>query len=389
MRAFIPVGLVMACTIPNPAFDLASTSGQSVSGSQSSGGEPTTMTPTSASEVTSLDPTVATTGGSTDHTTGMIGTTGMTGMTGMTSTTGTTGTDSSTGDGTTGEPANCWALDAGGWPLDGTPLNGFTAKNPRDPFITPDGLQLYYIANENPQRPYLSTRVGPGGPFPDGTALAIFDNDPSFIPAHPTVVNGGKELLFVSTDDVYSAAAIEGQPGKFGEPVPLSPPGTGALESRITATADSKTLIVARRDGPKLLPFFPGNSDRFYQYQRVGLAPGAAYPGPGNDVSPKVGTLNLTICPTLSPDGLHLFFGSTEAAAIDEQSPGDAVAIYYSSRLDTGSAFVTAQPLAIKHSGPEVLCPSSVTADGCQLVYHRFKTAEPLTYSMFIAVRAP
>lgn len=385
MRALLPVVLLAACTITNPLFDVASTGDQGT-GDASSGdtGTSTTAPTTGETGGSTHDPSVPTTGDTTGDTTG--GTTeGLTSDGSSTAITVSTG--DTTGDTTTGEPAGCWAQGADGWPLDGMPLNNFADAAPVDPFITPDGLGLYYVAG-NPRRPFLSTRADLGDPFPNGIQQALWGNDPAIVTAHPTAVLGGKELLFLSQFDVYTAKAGGNVPNVFGLPVPLSPPGTGGPEIKITATADSATVIVARRDGPLLPPFFPGPSDRFYQYERAKLEPGAAYAG-GNDVTPVVGKLGLAICPTLSADGLHLFFGSTESDAPDANAIAAAVAIYYTSRPDPSGPWATAKQIAIAHPGPEVVCPSSVTADGCQLVFHRFGLGDPPSYSMYLAKRTP
>lgn len=384
MRSILLVaGLVPACTIPNPAFDVDLVTGTSATGTSSSGA-PSPTSPTadsataeaSAASTTTVDPGSSTT----NDATSAVGT-AITVSTG--DTTADTGGD--TGDTTTGEPASCWTQGAANWPPDGVPLNDFKDAKPRDPFISPDGLQLYYIAGE-PARVFVSTRLTLGEPFLNGVQLVIWGNDPAILPGYPRVVLGDNELLFSSKFDVYSAKTADDQPfDKYALPVPLTPPSTAGEETVITVTADSTTLIVNRRDGPPigLLP----KSFRFYQYARPQPVPGAPYAG-GQDVTPMVPPLGLALCPTLSPDGLHLFFGSTTSDTLTEANANDVVGIFYTSRPDPLAPWAPPEPLAITHAGKGITCPSSVTADGCQLAFHRFFLNQD-NYSMHLAVRAP
>ena len=87
----------------------------------------------------------------------------------------------------------------------------------------------------------------------------------------------------------------------------------------------------------------------------------------------------------LSPDGLHLFFGGTDAAVLDESNANDVVSIYYTRRDAPDAAWVPAEKIAIANNG--VTCPSSVTDDGCELAYHQFRLKGG-TYQNFLASRA-
>ena len=376
MRALLPVGLVLACTIPNPLFD---PEGTGTSGLESTGSDAPTTTGASTAGEGSASTGAPTTSTSTGDSSGDSSGDASTAVSSAT-------TGDTTGDPSTGEPASCWPQKADGWPMDGEPLDDFADASPRDPFLTPDGLGLWYIAAD-PPRPFLSTRASLGEPFPNGVQQAVWGNDPAIQPAYPTPMLGGTELLFVSADDVYSAIATGDVPNKYALPVPLTPPSPGDSEGKVTATADSLTVIVTRRDGPPISPDFPAKSDRFYQYTRPQPQPGAAYAG-GAAITPMVGTLGLAICPALAPDGLHLFFSSTESATLTKANAGDVIAIYYTSRPDINTPWEPPQAIAITHGGAEIVCPSSVTGDGCQLAFHRFGL-EPSTYSMYLAQRAP
>jgi len=392
MRSIILVaGLVPACTAVNPAFDVAG-KGTTSTGTTSTGssGAPTTTRPTTGSETSgaSTDASGASTdasGATTDAASSEASTasTAITASTASTDATTDTSTDTTT-DTTTGAPASCWEQGAANWPPDGALLT-FADASPVDPFLSPDGLGLYYVAHKT-RRPFLSTRADLLAPFPNGVQQTIWGNDPAITVGYPRVVLAGTEMLLASNFEVYSATATPGKTDKFALPVKLAPPSTADEETVITATADSAILIVSRRDGPPIGDIM-GASHRFYQYTRAQLQPGAAYVG-GADVTPLVEPLGLALCPTLSPDGLHLFFGSTESNSLTMQSAHDVVGIYYTSRADPSMAWEPAQKLAIEHQGKGITCPSSVTADGCQLAFHRFYIGED-KYSMHLAVRLP
>jgi len=384
MRALLLVaGLAPACTIPNPAFDVAGATGTTTS-STSSGGELTGPPPTTGATDAPDDTGSSTVGEATAVITG-----GMTTSETAAASTGdsddSTG-DSSTGDATTGEPGGCWGQGAAGWPFEGTPLDTFIDKRPADPILSPDGLRIHYVALD-PPRPFVSTRPSPGDPFPNGKQVALWGNDPNLKAAYPNVVLDGAEMLLSINFDVYSATATPAKPDKFALPVPLLGPNTAHEESVITATADSATLIVTRRDGPPILPVLDSGSFRFYQYTRAQLQPGAPYVG-GADVTPQVGPLGLALCPALSPDGLHLFFASTTSDTLTDQNANDVVGIFYTSRPEGAASWAPPQPIGIAHAGKGVTCPSSVTADGCQLAFHRF-IFKGDDYSMHLATRAP
>lgn len=393
--------LLAACTRPNPGFDGSSAStshGDASTGTTGALPLPTTSASTSgaASSTGPADPTqsidsdsAGTSSSSTTH--AVDDTSGSTTGTTHAATTGTTAdTDTGSSSGTdtdTGGESGCWAQGASGWPLAGAPLDMFADKAPADPFISPDGLQLYYVALD-PRRPFRSTRADLMSPFPNGKQLALWNNDTKWQPGYPNVVLAGQEMLLSNEGDVYSSKYDIGK-DQFGTPALLKGASMGGDEGVITATSDGATLIVTRRDGPVIMPLFPDNSFRFHQLTRNKIEPGGDFVDPNNDVTPIVAPLGVALCPAVSPDGLHLFFASTDQPVLDKGNVNDAVGIFYTSRPSREDKWDTATKIDIVHAGKGVTCPSSVTADGCQLAYLHFQFGAEGNYMMNLAVRSP
>ena len=360
----------VACT-PNPAFNLSD--GPATTGlSTGPTGEPTTTTPTTGPLTTAT----------TELATTELATTGP----GTATDAGTSTDASTTADASTGGAQGCWSQGPDGWPLSGAPLDEFMDLYPGDPFITPDGLRLYYIALKE-RRPFLSTRASRELPFGNGVQLAVWKNNPAYVPAYPAFVLAETEMLMSNFDDIAFSVFQGGNFDKYTDPALIAGTNTGDQEQQVTATADGEVLIVARKDGPSIPPLFPKKSPRFHQFTRVDPKPGDAFSG-DTDVSPQVGTLHLSICPVLSPDGLHLFFGSTEAAILDDNNVDMAVGIYYTTRDARDAPWGPATRIAIASGVDGATCPNSVTADGCELAYHTFRLKEG-SYQNFLATRAP
>ncbi len=374
-----PTSLVFAactaCTVPNPAFDLDATPGTTTSPGTTTGTTTTAANPTDTStDALTGEPTSTTL----TPTTGPVepGTT----TTAATSTSSDTGGGSSTGD-TDGDPQSCWPQQHDGWPLAGVELMVLDVE-PTDPFISPDGLRLYYVALTE-RVPFLSTRKNRDIPFANGAPLVVWNSDPKYAAGYPVVTLGEAEMLMSNNDDIAFSLYTPQNPDKYSKPAPIAGPNTADREQQVAVTADGTLLIVSRLDGPPMLPFFPSKSPRFHQFTRANPQPGAPFTG-DTLVTPITAPLQFAICPVLSPDGLHLFFGGTDAAVLDESNANDVVSIYYTRRDAPDAAWVPAEKIAIANNG--VTCPSSVTADGCELAYHQFHLMAG-DYRMFLARR--
>jgi hypothetical protein len=398
MRTSLPVALLLvACTRPNPGYnaDATATAAESTGGPSVTSGPPapttgavTTATTTDASTSTGpSDPTQAIDSESSGSSTSGATTADLTTSNNETSsdTGDATTVDPDTGSsGDTGAPMDCWPQGAAGWPEDGMKLDKFADVEPGDPFITPDATRIYYVAL-SPRRVFVSDRGGDVGEFPNGKQLGLWPGS-DVEAGYPQVVLDGQEMLLSSKNDVYSAEFVPAM-GEFAKPAMLPVASAGEV-SVITATSDGQLLVVARNDGPAIPPLFPKTSFRFHQFMREVPKPGGDFVDAKLDVTPTVAPLGMAICPTLSPDGLRMFFGSTDAATLDAMNVDDVVGIWYTTRPARDKPWATPAKTGIKHEGQGITCPSSVTADGCQLAFHRFLYGQG-KYAMFVATRAP
>ena len=171
-------------------------------------------------------------------------------------------------------------------------------------------------------------------------------------------------------------------PSFYGGDLPVGPSAIAASGHVSLLRPEIIRDLELPRHGLKILPL--PSTVTFRQYIRTGdnIDP---YVG-GADVTPQNPPFNLSACPALSTDGLRLFYTSTVGETFD---PTDyaTFAVYYTTRstLDAPWDPVTRIPGLVGADG--IPCVSSVTADGCQLVYYTATLlgTEP---SKFIAQRA-
>lgn len=280
--------------------------------------------------------------------------------------------------------ADCWSQGIQGWPLAGVPLTSLSAEAPRDPFISADGLRLYYVALAD-KRPFRSSRTDRSMPFPDGAQISQWTDLPDLRGAYLAVVLGEGEMLLTAAGDIYVSTHTPDNLDEYSLPVLLGGDvNTDIAEDRATATADGTLLIVTRNDGPPVAPY-PA-SWRFIQLTRDAPSPGAPFTG-DVDVTPLVEPLGLSVCPAVSPDGLHLFFTATEDDAIDTQNPGQ-FGIFYTRRADRDAAWAPAQKIPGLAGNGAIPCPRSVTSDGCELTYTTFTYDPTKLPGRLLALRA-
>lgn len=361
---------VVGCTWPNPAFDV-SQSGAAGAGSEgtSTGAGATTGAPTTGLTSGAGDPT------------GAVSATGD-----VSAGSGSTAAEMSSGTGdTTGEPTSCWGL-GDVWSLAPLQLEEAGAGAAS---LSPDGLKIYYRVDGGMvpeiRRAERKTRSEPfpsaGAPFyAEAGVMAI---------GYPAVRAGETELFFTETymdqtSDVYVVRSAQGTWGKFFIAGGVSLFG-GATESHPQITEDGVHLLFQRNDGAKEGVLDP--TWNFYQAARDPRTP--TFP----DVAPThvtpTGSFVHPVCPALSPDGLHLFFGAGDekAASFDELNDG-RVGVWSARRdaPDDPSWQDVARSAVLRQVGVAT-CPRSVTADGCLMVIEQFTLAGPPSYAMLLARR--
>jgi hypothetical protein len=382
MRSAACLALVLSACGPNPAFDPNADGDASGSAGPGSTSGPTEAPPpgtsTGGSEGTVAGPTDdGATAPIDESTSSTIGTSGTSGETGTTTAAET--------DTTTGAPASCWDQPIDSWPP-AVKLSGFSDASPSDPELSPDGLDLVYIAGTAANRqPFRSSRAGPFMPFPNGAPIDLW-GDADFAPGYPTFTLGVDEVVVASDDQLYAAAFKAGNPNdQYGKLTLMDGVNTMFRESHPNGILAGTRLLFQREDGPPVADLM--GSFRFYEARRAAPVALGAF-GEVVDVSPAMPPLQLVLCPALAPTGLDLFFISTEEADIEFDSASEVMHIYHVRRADLDAAWGPSTRLDSIPSSGGVLCPSSVTADGCAFAYYEFQVADTdPPYAMFLAER--
>ena len=292
------------------------------------------------------------------------------------------------GEGSTGgDAARCWDQGPDNWPDAAVVLDGFLDEDPADPELAPDGLSIVYVATME-RRPFRSSRAKKDDPFKNGAPIVLW-SDQNFFTEYPTFDLDFGELVASSQGDLYVAMFKPGDVNsQYEQPVML--PGTansGYEESHPNLTQDGTRLLFQRGDGPPLSDELK-YSWNFYEARRA--APVSPL-DPFVDavvVTPMVPTLGLALCPVMAPDGLHLLFSSTDAPVLDHDNAADVVSVYYTRRGDLSAPWEPAVKLTTIAPGGGVLCPSSVTADGCTLAFTKFPfSGANQQYTMYLLQR--
>lgn len=395
MRLPLPTlpALLLAC-LPNPAFlepdtdtggPAPTTSSPTTSTTAAGTFEPDTTDPdTTTPPVDTTDPQPTTTGSTTadvDPTTSSSSSTSA--STTLPSDTDATDTDS---DG----PADCWDAPDG-WTAEPVQLDQFAELDTHDPVLSPDGLTLVYMA-QTEGRPFRSTRAAVGDPFPNGEQIALWSAAaPGFSPYYPHFAIDAQELWMSHAGDLWRSKFTGGDTlHSYGDPVQIfAPLSTDAEDTHPTLSADGSVLIVQRDDGPAISGEIT-KSWRFYEYFRPDPAVGEPFTLAGQDVTPLVGTVPFALCPVLSPDGRHLLFSATVSPTLTHANASQVVLIYQVTRDSVGGPWGPAAELTPIAPGGGVLCPTSVTADGCSLTYVKFPYSRlDQPYAMFLVEREP
>jgi len=372
--------LLPACTL-NPAFDPALTSEVASTG-------PATPT-TGGDEAHELEPSTGTT--TTGTTTAETTTAALTTTSDATTSSTTADDSTSTADDSTTESADdrCWHLPPESWLAELTVLENFEDLDPHDPVIAADGLSLVYIASSDYQ-PFRTTRATRSDPFLNGAPITLWGPTPPFLAGYPRFSLAGEELLTSYDKDIYFSVF---QPGDMNDqytfPELLSGPVNTAKDEAITTITEDGTILIVQRDDTLPMEPFPFNH-RFYQFTRQDPHPGDKFMD-GQDVTPHVDPHGFALCPTLSPDGLHLLFASTDSVDFNEMNIADVVQIFSTTRATLTAEWDPPVRLDAIAPGGGVLCPTSITADGCALTYTKFEYGgfTTLPYTMYLLERTP
>jgi hypothetical protein len=293
-----------------------------------------------------------------------------------------------------------------------------TDSHDSGPFISPDGLTLYFSSNRNgTTQLFKAIRNSLSEPFGNLEHLSFFDT-PEGHSYCPCVSSDGEALYFVRvlTDeygDIYVSYSISEEPAEWTEPAPLTEVNTELHETSPFLSYDGLTLYFCRyddlyriysasRDEP-LGPFTsvglvlsssnhvygpwvsPDNLRMYYHEELpsgwlLKMSERASVDDPwpqGTNVS-EISSLGKIHSPKLTPDELTIFFGSPDI-------PGGlgGYDIWMASRPDTSSPFGNVRNLTEINTGSHESGPF-ISPDGLMLYFSSDRNG---TTQLFKAVR--
>lgn len=356
-------GIVLAGIVLALIGGCAGPSEDSRTGGGLSAGGTLPTSSSSSSTMTTGETTGDTTASTTDMTTGGVVT--------MTDSTTTTGDGTTTSD--SGDAPSCWGASPVAWTVTEIDVEALVGANPAQVMVSSDGLTLTYVAGpEDNRRPYRTVRASRDDPFEGGTIEAVWEGIEGAIGYPRTLPDRSEMFITLGADlgvSLYDGA-VWALPELLGAPV-----STGAVEGHYSLMADGSRLLVQRQDGPVNEQL--GETWRFYEFKRAAdAAPGSNFSTYGIADLPGITDddyAHVTLCPTLSPDGHHLFFGSSYPTVLGENNLADALNVFYTSRDDLDAGWEMPVAISTFHESGLETCPSAVTADGCVLLFHRFE----------------
>lgn len=282
------------------------------------------------------------------------------------------GSSSSTGGAT--PTAACWDSDI---PWETIPLNvGMLAgQAPTTPTLSPDGLALHYLAGPPGQRePYRVERETRMEPFSGGTRLAGWNNGPTDLAQFRIAEEGDRAIARVAGELLISSASG----GKWQNLSPIEF-GDGFEELTDPALdARGRAVIFARRE----ILQEPRPTQIWALYQAMWPAAEAMPSGPQPLVLPTFDLTHAQLCPTLSPDGMHLFLGGSYPQTWNTAVSGDLDVFESASQAGAWTTPTRVEALSTEN---QHVCPMSVTDDGCELTLRQFDI--PFAGNTFLLAR--
>lgn len=281
---------------------------------------------------------------------------------------GTTGSGSSSETGIPDPPTSCLDRDRG-WQITTVNLAGLAGETPRGLSLSPDGLQLYYAAGpEAATVPYVAERFDRSSEFLGGQPVAGWD--PSGGPVSQPRF-GADATQFVARVDLRIHVA-KFQQGTWSPTVEV-PLGLPDILSDPGLDADGATLTFIHREtlegDPVWAPYIVTSENL-----------DGSFDTPERIEIPSMTLDNAILCPFPTADASQLLFGGSFPETWDSGEQGD-LDVFVADR--EGNGWGEARRLeALSHTDLQA-CPTSITADGCEVSLRYFAAPEdPPTFAL-------
>lgn len=244
-----------------------------------------------------------------------------------------------------------------------------TTAEEADGWLSADHLTIYFrrLITTNSDDVYFATRQQASGPFNDAQLVEGVNTSQNEI--RPVLTADGLTLFMqVSGNGDYDirVSTRASTAAAFSAPAPVAAINTPAYDTEPWISEDGLVIyFVSRRDG----------NDNIFKASRASTGSVFSAPVP-------VGELNTTAidyAPTLSKDGLEIFFASTR-----QNVSGD---IFHATRSTINDGFGTPRVVAELSDSASSEHPSWVSADRCQLMFTSDRVGGSGRVDIWIATR--
>jgi hypothetical protein len=260
-----------------------------------------------------------------------------------------------TGSACSAAPLTSWAAPV---KLDKVAAPGGGTPGAVDPAVSPDGLQLFFTTTDPGHRAFVVTRALRSDTFAGGALLEGLDSVTGSI-NQPTPGSGLREVLFAVEGDLWV-----GTRGTTSGPVkPIKyPPGdlnTADDEGYPTMSAGSELRLIFARTKA-------GGHTRLYEATRSDPSPGGGF-GSVTDLAALNSADYDVTCPALSPDGLVLFFATTEGFDPGDSGATPQTKVFVTQRAKLDAPFGAPVAVPALTAAGKLNCPRSITDDRCEI----------------------
>lgn len=268
-------------------------------------------------------------------------------------------------------PRDCWAEDITTWDSVEAFDLASLGEDARDPALSADGLTLFYAARAGataPARIYRSVRTSSTAAFTPGEQVADWMG---YQPVgHPWVVGSQMVLTYDEGGGAFRLAtsifdgSVWSFPVAFGSLI--NDLQNSQANSNAAFTEDAARMLFVRSN--------PGFDLKLYEAVRSTGTPFEPFATVAPVVIPGLEMDDASVCPAVSPDGLHMLFSTSYPNDISGgMVPEGAVTVWYTTRSDLDAAWEIPIHLAAFDDPVFQSCVYAVSGDGCEVWVERFE----------------